>query len=621
MRVALLFSLLFFSVALRSQCISTYPFTEDFEANNGNWAAYGAGIDWEWGAPTKPVISSAFSGNNCWIAGTLNTSFYTYGERSYIQSPCFDFSSLQFPSVSFAVFWECERGFDGANFQSSVDGGVTWQNVGAANEPSNCMNGNWFNTANINNLSGLVTTREGWSGNIQASSGSCVGGNGSGGWLIAKHCISNLAGEPNVIFRFTFGAGTQCNNYDGFAIDDFTIREAPTNTASISASCIGNNTYAFAATVNQCPDELLWNFGDGSTATGATASHTYSSAGVYNVSFTASGPCNAAAVATQQIEVISVSLGFEESSCAATPDGKAFVTNPQAGFAYTWSTSPAQFSDTAFNLAAGVYTITVTKANACSATASVTVTQASSPAVASAFVINDTCFKGTGAIEVFATGGTSPYSFLWSNGAQTNMLSGANAGSYAVTVTDDKSCSASAGYIISNVSGLQMEVVDSKEVSCLATKDGSVTVRVSGGDRPYQYQWSGSSTDSVLRNAAIGFYTVTVSDSKGCADSLIVEIEKEVCESYIYFPTAFSPNGDNANDFFRPRYSPDLKSYSIAVYNRWGELVYASTNVNEGWDGFYKGVAQPISTYIWWSQFSFLNGANEQRSGNVTLVR
>jgi gliding motility-associated-like protein len=621
MRAALLFFLFSFSMAVRSQCISTYPFTEDFEASNGNWAAFGAGIDWEWGAPTKPVISASFSGNNCWVAGTLNTSFYTYGERSYIQSPCFDFSSLQFPSVSFAVFWECEKGFDGANFQSSVDGGVSWQNVGGANEPGNCMNANWFNTANINNLSGLVTNREGWSGNIQASSGSCVGGNGSGGWLIAKHCMANLAGEPDVIFRFTFGAGTQCNNYDGFAIDDFTIREAPANTASISASCIGNNTYAFTATVNQCPDGLLWNFGDGSTATGATASHTYSASGVYNVSFTATGPCNAAAVATQAIEVIGVNVDFEESSCAATPDGKAFITNPQTGFAYAWSTSPAQFSDTAFNLAAGEYTITVTKANACSATASVTVTQASSPSVASALVMNDTCFQGTGMIAVLATGGTAPYIYAWSNGAQTNTLSGVNAGSYALTVTDDKSCSASAAYTILNVSGLQLEVVDRKDVSCLATKDGSATVRVRGGDSPYQYQWSGSSSDSVLRNAAVGFYSVTVNDSKGCADSLTVEIEKEVCESYIYFPTAFSPNGDNANDFFRPKYSSDLKSYSIAVYNRWGELVYTSSNVNEGWDGFYKGVAQPVSTYIWSSQFSFLNGPTEQRSGNVTLVR
>ncbi|MBK7148246.1 MAG: PKD domain-containing protein [Bacteroidetes bacterium] len=341
MRAALLFSFLFFLTDVRCQCINTFPFTEDFEANNGAWAAYGAGIDWEWGTPTKSVISGAFSGNNCWVAGTLNTSFYTYGERSYIQSPCFDFGSLSYPIVSFAVFWECERGFDGANFQSSIDGGTTWQNVGAANEPVNCMNANWFNTANINNLSGLVTNREGWSGNIQPSFGSCVGGNGSGGWLIAKHCLFNLAGEPSVLFRFTFGAGTQCNNYDGFAIDDFSVAEAPANAATIAVNCVGNNTFACSATVNQCPDGTLWNFGDGTTASGITASHTYSSPGSYTITFSASGPCNAPAIVSQQVEVISVSVGSLPSSCAV-PDGQAFVTNPQTGFSYEWNSTPPQ---------------------------------------------------------------------------------------------------------------------------------------------------------------------------------------------------------------------------------------------------------------------------------------
>ncbi|MBK7148245.1 MAG: gliding motility-associated C-terminal domain-containing protein [Bacteroidetes bacterium] len=277
-------------------------------------------------------------------------------------------------------------------------------------------------------------------------------------------------------------------------------------------------------------------------------------------------------------------------------------------------------TDTAFNLAAGTYTVTVTQANACSATASVVVVPSASPNLA-AIVSNDTCSQATGRVEVSANGGSPPYTYLWWNGVQLNVVDALNAGVYALTVIDSKSCSAIAEYSVADVSGLQIQVVALEDVSCLGVKDGSAGVTVIGGERPYQFNWSVGNIDSVLRNIASGFYTVTVTDSKGCADSLSVEVSKQVCESYIYFPTAFSPNGDNANDFFRPRYSPDLKSYSIAVYNRWGELVYESTNVNEGWDGFYKGVAQPLSTYIWRSQISFLNGETKQRSGNVTLLR
>jgi gliding motility-associated-like protein len=98
-------------------------------------------------------------------------------------------------------------------------------------------------------------------------------------------------------------------------------------------------------------------------------------------------------------------------------------------------------------------------------------------------------------------------------------------------------------------------------------------------------------------------------------------VEKVGCESYVDFPTGFSPNGDGVNDVFRARYSYDVRKFALRIYNRWGELVFETADVNEGWNGIYKAVAQPMSVYVWVAEYSFLDGSRNAQSGNVSLIR
>ena len=107
-----------------------------------------------------------------------------------------------------------------------------------------------------------------------------------------------LAGKPGVLFRFLFGAGTICNNYDGFAVDDILIGEAPPNAAAFTYTCINNNTANFSNSSALCPTGFSWDFGDPSSgtnnmATTANPSHTFSGPGKYTVTLTVSGPGNA----------------------------------------------------------------------------------------------------------------------------------------------------------------------------------------------------------------------------------------------------------------------------------------------------------------------------------------
>jgi hypothetical protein len=131
--------------------------------------------------------------------------------------------TLSTHTYSFKLFWDTHPAQDGAVLQYSINNGTTWINVGSYNDPIDCLNENWFNSPDIVNLNTLSSVKEGWSGTSRPNNGSCLVGNGIGGWVTAKHGMPYLAGLSNVRFRFCFGSGPGCNNFDGFAFDNMYI--------------------------------------------------------------------------------------------------------------------------------------------------------------------------------------------------------------------------------------------------------------------------------------------------------------------------------------------------------------------------------------------------------------
>ena len=88
----------------------------------------------------------------------------------------------------------------------------------------------------------------------------------------------------------------------------------------------------------------------------------------------------------------------------------------------------------------------------------------------------------------------------------------------------------------------------------------------------------------------------------------------------VFFPSAFSPNGDGNNDIYRALGS-GVKQFRLAVYNRWGEKVFESNNFSDGWDGYYKGVQQPMEVYVYTATVTFLNNKTRDYKGSITLIR
>ena len=115
-------------------------------------------------------------------------------------------------------------------------------------------------------------------------------------------------------------------------------------------------------------------------------------------------------------------------------------------------------------------------------------------------------------------------------------------------------------------------------------------------------------------------YIVTGLDSNGCAARDTVKVTV-VFTDHLLIPTAFTPNGDGRNDYFKVVNPTYQKLMEFRVFNRWGQEVFSTTDMNEGWDGTWKGVPQEVGTYQYLIRTGSPDGQVERYRGDVTLVR
>lgn len=210
--------------------ISTFPYSQNFESGKAGWTVTGTNSSWAFGTPAKSVINSAASGIKSWVTGGLDQSQYPDAENSAVLSPCFDFSSIGFPVISLKAWWNAEGGYDGAVLQSSIDGGLTWQRVGAVDDSST-----WYNNGAI--VANPGGQSSGWTGSSNDTLPA-----GSGGWVAAGNTLAGLAGRSSVRLRIAFASDGAVRD-DGFAFDDILISDGfsaqQTGTLSLDSNANG----------------------------------------------------------------------------------------------------------------------------------------------------------------------------------------------------------------------------------------------------------------------------------------------------------------------------------------------------------------------------------------------
>lgn len=218
--------------------------------------------------------------------------------------------------------------------------------------------------------------------------------------------------------------------------------------------------------------------------------------------------------------------------------------------------------------------------------------------------------------ETFTFNGpTGLSSYLWSNGSTTPSLTVSEAGTYSLEVTDAAfGCGASAEGTLNYADSPQPTITGE-----LVFAEGSLNP-LDAGTGYSSYIWSTGASTQDISVAEAGTYVVTVSNEAGCKASASITVETVNPPQYVV-PNAFSPNGDGVNDSFRIINSGSIQAINMRVYNRWGNKVFETTDLNEGWNGRVKGRDSSVGTYVFYAELTLSNGEVIELKGNVTLVR
>lgn len=364
----------------------------------------------------------------------------------------------------------------------TVSGGTTpytiaWSNTGSTEDLSNIAEGTYTVT---------VTGANGCSATASANVGN-------------TNTAPNIAGAP--------AANTSCT----------------ANNGGINITVTPSGTYTY-----------IWS------NTASTEDLTNIAAGAYTVTVSAGGSCSATASFTVADDVSSPTV-VEDITAAicSQSNGAINLTVTGATTPYTYNWSPSANTEDISNVPPGNYSVTVTGANGCSSTATYNVANNSSSFSLSATEQPlSSCASNNGSVNLSITpAGT--YTILWSNNATTEDINNLTAGTYTVTVTASGSCSASASYVV-------MDVTESPTLGQNITPEicglnnGGVNLSVSGSTTPYTFTWSNSANSEDLSNIAEGSYTVTVTGANGCSATTSATVPGNTI--------AFSINGTSADN-------------------------------------------------------------------------
>ena len=258
------------------------------------------------------------------------------------------------------------------------------------------------------------------------------------------------------------------------------------------------------------PYTFLWNTGQ------TTQIIQNLPAGTYTVTVTDNNGCTgtASGVVEGQADGFTVSLSATEPGCASNNGTiTAIPTGGNPPLVYNWSNGGS--GQTITNLGPGNYSVTVTDATGCTATAS-TFLNAPQNLVVMAWATNETCYNANdGMASASASGGLPPFTFAWSNGATGQSIFNLSPGTYMVTATSSEGCTGTATATVAGAPFFTLSFM-TYDVTVCGGNDGKATVFRNGGTPPFSYLWSTGSTSPTIANLIAGTYSVTVTDANGC---------------------------------------------------------------------------------------------------------
>jgi gliding motility-associated-like protein len=378
-----------------------------------------------------------------------------------------------------------------------------------------------------------------------------------------------------------------------------------------------------------------WNFNDGNTSNAVHPSHTYALADTFQVELivTTSFGCTDSITKAAIVHPLPIPQFSARDVCLGFPIIFINQSTIQSGSVqqYDWDfgdgNNSTQPSPTYNYAVPGAYTVQLkaTSSLGCSDSISKTFQVFPLPVATTSSTI--ACFgENNATATVYPSGGTPPYMVVWSDGQTTETASYLYAGTYDVTVTDANNCSVTVSETVKQ-QPFPVILQTNFAIDTIMFGDTIKTVTVSGNYDPYlSYLWqpsSGLGCDTCQNTFAAPLqttvYTIDAVDTMGCRGQTTFEVVV-LSEYIIYIPNAFTPDNNGVNDIFRI-YAKGVKNITLQIFNRWGEKIFHSTKLEDGWDGTYHNKEMTPSVYVYVAQLEFLNGYKTIKKGSVTLIR
>ncbi len=426
----------------------------------------------------------------------------------------------------------------------------------------------------------------------------------------------NITANPVVTQYIVTESNNGCSNSDTVIVTLYPVAATTISASGAISFCAGNSV---TLTADSVYTNYLWN--NSSTSNSITVSQS----GTFSMGALDANGCeyvsNSIAVAVNPNPVLSL-VSLKNESCFGFNDGNITVSTSSGTPAYNYVWNTAQSTAGISNLSAGSYAVTVYDANQCFDTSSYSIVAATPFNLSVNSVNNVSCFGAAdGSIDVSANGGSTPYQFVWNNGNTGSSLANIGAVTYLVTVSDANNCTADSSFSITEPAAviLQSLVFDGVRFSTEV-----VLAQPTGNN--YTYQWSPSQYLSCSDCASPVFsgvrtteYHVTATDANGCSATATVLVNV-IADKQVFVPNAFTPNGDGQNDKWLVS-AAGAVYFNVMVFNRWGEKVFESNNLNEGWDGTYQSKSAYAGVYTFVATVTFIDGENRRLKGSVTLLR
>lgn len=308
-----------------------------------------------------------------------------------------------------------------------------------------------------------------------------------------------------------------------------------------------------------------------------------------------------------------VDLGNDTTNC----EGDSIIIDAgNSGLNYRWSTG--ELTQT-IEGTEGQYWVIVSDEIGCNTADSINI---SIEVIEDPFLKKDYEFCEGDSAELWADNNLNNYHISWPGFTLDSTLVIDESGVYSSLVTGQY-CSESF-----ELNGIMIDTPDVviKKLSLLETVCFDYDLMELGAIGPniidYEFLWSTGGSESEIFVYEPGIYDV-VTSYKDCEAFNEINVD-EHCPGVLFIPNAFTPDGDGNNDVFTPK-GDHVYDYRMRIYNRWGELLYTTESLGQGWDGNYAGNKAQQDVYVYKVEYTynFLSGQSEQKSvvGTVALIR